>query len=342
MAILDGMAYLHIRNLIKKRPLDINIETINICPLRCVFCCNRIYKREYTIMDNKLFENIVRQYFEWGGGSLSISSMQSDFFSDPMLVERMKIIKKYKKKLWVYGTTPLISCKKYNDKELLYILRLFDLLQISVEGYDKETYKTMAGINGFEILLEQLKRIEKIIEDNGLKVKIDICFRTCNKEKVLRSELYKELSHKFNIYDVKDTFFSWFGSIKKEDLPKGAKLLLKYNSEKRENCSNANVSMTVMPDGKVLGCGCIDWLGKYVIGDCKKSTLEEIWKSSKAIKFRNAFKNGKLPSICEECGLYTSFDAAMKDKRLINYKPTDGLVYLVRQEKRQGKKIWKN
>ena len=267
--------------------------------------------------------------------------MQSDFFSNPILMYRMKIIKKYKKRLWVYGTTPLISCKRYSDKELLYILRLFNILQISVEGYDKETYQIMAGINGFDVFMEQLKRIERIKEENSLEVKIDICFRTNNKEKLLRSELYKELSRRFNIYDIKDTFFSWFGSIKKEDLPKGAKLLLKYNSGKKENCSNANVSMTVTPDGKVLGCGCIDWLGKYVIGDCRKNTLQEIWRSPKAIKFRNAFKDEKLPSICEECGLYTSFETGMKDKGLINYKPTDGLVYLVRQEKKRVKKYGK-
>ena len=45
--------------------------------------------------------------------------------------------------------------------------------------------------------------------------------------------------------------------------------------------------------------------------------------------------------ICEECGLYTSFETGMKDKGLINYKPTDGLVYLVRQEKKRVKKYGK-
>lgn len=331
LKILDEMAYLRILQIIKKRPLDINIETINMCPLKCVFCCNRVYNREPVVMDNMLFEDIIKQYCDMGGGALGLSSMQSDFFSDPLLMDRMRIIKKFKKKykekLWVYITTPLLSLKKYSDKELQYILCLFDCLQISVEGYDRESYQNMAGVNGFDIVKEQLERVRKITERNSLKIRIDIYFRTYDKAKLKASEIYREMKRVFNIYDVKDTFFSWFGTIKQEDLPRGAKVVFKYNEGKKINCANANVSLTVMADGKVVGCGCIDWLGKYIIGDCRKNSLEEIWRSPEAVKFRTAFEKGKLPSICHECGLYSPI-TNMKNKKFLNYTPTNGLFYL--------------
>lgn len=327
IGILDDMAYFHMMQIIKRRPLDINIETINFCPLKCVFCCNRIYQRERIVMDNELFENIIKQYCDMGGGALGLSSMQSDFFSDPLVMDRMKIIKKYKKRLWVYITTPLISIKKYDDKKLLYILRLFNCLQISVEGYDEESYQNMAGVDGFDLVKEQLRRVKELTEKNALSTRIDICFRTYNKAKLKASGIYKEMSRSFNIFDIKDTFFSWFGTIQQQDLPKGAKVEYKYNGNKTVNCSNANTSLTVMADGKVVGCGCIDWLEKYVIGDCRENTLEEIWRSPEAVKFRTAFKRGKLPSICCECGLYSPV-TNMKNKRLLNYKPLNGLFYL--------------
>ena len=44
--------------------------------------------------------------------------MQSDFLSDPVLNERMDIIRKYRKNLWVHSTTPLITATKYSDEEL--------------------------------------------------------------------------------------------------------------------------------------------------------------------------------------------------------------------------------
>lgn len=330
--VFEELAYLHMQRLIKKRPLDINIETVSTCPLKCSFCCNNLLKKEYTVMDNELFEKIIKEFCGIGGGGLAIGSMQSDFLSDPMLMDRLRIIRKYKKNLWLYSTTTLITCKKYSDKELFFLLSLFDCLQISVEGYDRESYSVMAGIDGFDIFKEQLERVKKIIDDNFLTIKIGIYFRTNNRQKLLKSRFYKEVSHEFHIVEVRDSFFSWGSLIKKENLPKGAKLLVSHNQGKRVNCAAPNATMSVQANGRAIGCGCVDWREKYVIGDCRKNTLEEIWRGGRAVKFRNAFKRRtKLPSICRECGLYSPMDECMKDRRLLTYKPMDGLYYLFRK-----------
>lgn len=113
---------------------------------------------------------------------------------------------------------------------------------------------------------------------------------------------------------------------------KGAKLILKYNDGKRINCVVPNATLSVQATGKVVGCGCIDWLEKYIIGDVRKNTLKEIWRGTKAIKFRNAFVRGKLPSICKECALYRPIDECMKDIGLLCYKPQDGLYYLAKRK----------
>lgn len=331
--ILEKIAHFHMMQIIKKRPLDMNIETINKCPLKCVFCCNRIYQRDQKVMDNQLFEHIVKQYYEWGGGALGICAMQSDIFSDPLLVKRMKILKKYKDKIWLYTTTSLISCKKYSDDELLYMLRLFDYLQISVEGYDRETYKTMGGIDGFDTFKEQLVRIKKMTDMYHLNLGIGLYFRTFNRKKLVHSRFYRKVSKVFRIDDIKDTFFSWFGSVKTGDLPEGAKVITKINIDKKSNCSGPSVTLAVMADGKVVGCGCIDWLGKYVIGDCRKNTLKEIWWSEDAVKFRNAFEIGSLPTICKECGLYAPLDNSYMNKKFLNYRPSHGLSYIVTNKK---------
>lgn len=330
--VLDEIAYRRMIHMIQRRPLDINVETVSRCPMRCVFCCNRIYERNYTVMDNELFEKIVKEYCElFRGGGIGIGAMQSDFLSDPLLLERIGILKKYKKRLWIYSTTPLISCSKYTDKELLKILEVFDYLQISAEGHDEESYRTMAGVNGFGIFEEQLQRVRRIVDMNALKVRIVICFRTYNRWQLKKSDFYQKISRQFEIEDIKDSFFSWFGSVREEDLPKGAHLLVSDNSNKTSNCVNPNFTLAVQADGKVVGCGCIDWLEKYIVGDCRKHTLKEIWGSRRSRKFRDAFQRGRLPSICRECGLYSSMDKSLKDARLLDYRPSDGLWYLVKR-----------
>lgn len=64
--MLEILAYFRIQQIIKRCPLDINIETINMCPLKCVFCCNRLYERKRTVMDNDVFEDILNQYIKMG------------------------------------------------------------------------------------------------------------------------------------------------------------------------------------------------------------------------------------------------------------------------------------
>ena len=326
---LDMIAYGKIMHLLRKRPLDINIETYAFCPMKCVFCCNRKYDRKHSLMSIRLFEKIVKEYCNlFGGGALGIGAMQSEFLSDPLLLERIKVLKRYKKKLYVYSTTPLITCAKYTDKELLDILKVFDYLEISVEGHNKETYFKMSGINGFSTLENQLNRVERLLSENRLNCYLKFAFRTYDKKELISSRFYKDivLQHRNNI-DIKDRFFTWFGSIKKEDLLPGANLIIKENTKERKNCAVPYATLAVQADGKVIGCGCIDWLEKYVIGDCRKQTLDNIWRSEKAWEFRNAFRKRNLPSICKECGLYVSSLDAFAQKKLRNYKPIEGVYY---------------
>lgn len=66
--MLKKIAYYRLLLMTKFRPLDINIETISYCPLKCRFCCNRLYNRKRTVMDNRMFEKIIKQYCDILGG----------------------------------------------------------------------------------------------------------------------------------------------------------------------------------------------------------------------------------------------------------------------------------
>lgn len=324
-------AYRHMMDYSMQRPLDINIETTTICPMKCKFCCNRLYDRGRNIMPMEMFASAVEKYVnEFNGGTIGLGSMQSDFFSDPLLLERFEVIKLYKDKLWVHSTTPLISAARLSDGELLEVISNMDFLEVSVEGFDKKTYEAMCGVNGFDMLIAQLKRIRKLIDDNSLKIDIAIAFRTYDRKGLIESKTYKDLVQMFRDGGIIDKFFSWFGSIKDEDLPKGAKLRVSNNIGKAEDCVVPHATLAIQTNGNVVGCGCIDWLEKYVIGNINEDSLIDIWTSKKAIRFRKAFScGGKLPDICKECGLYKGVSCFSR-KVLLNYESKDGLYYWVR------------
>lgn len=325
-------AFNHMVNYSSKRPLDINVETSTICPMSCKFCCNRIYKREINVMPIETFHTVVKEYVEMmGGGTIGIGSMQSDFLSDPLLLERMKIIKEYKKSLWVHSTTPLISAARFSDDELLSIITNMDFLEVSVEGHDSESYKEMCGVDGFKILIKQLYRLRDMIFQNHIKIDIALGFRTYDRNKLINSKTYRDLTAIFREGNILDEFFSWFGSIKESDLPKGAKLKTQHNTDKETDCVVPYATLAIQTNGNVVGCGCIDWLETNVIGNINESSLLDIWLSDKAKAFRNAFsnRNGELPQICKECGLYTPI-TCFERTALKNYDSKDGLYYWVR------------
>ena len=326
-------AFNHILQYSSQRPLDINIETSTICPMSCKFCCNRLYDRGRNIMPNEMFQSIIKQYVEivGGGGTIGIGSMQSDFLSDPLILERMKIIKQYRKSLWVHSTTPFLSAARFSDDELLDIISNMDYIVISVEGHDSESYKKMCGVDGFETLVKQLYRVKKLITDNNIKIDISLAFRTYDRNELINSESYKELISLFREENILDEFFSWFGSIKESDLPKGAKLKTQNNDDKKVDCVVPYATLAIQANGNVVGCGCIDWLESNVIGNINESSLLDIWLSDKARAFRNAFsnRNGELPQICKECGLYTPI-TCFKRAALRDYESKDGLYYYIK------------
>ena len=325
-------AFDHMIKYSAERPLDINIETSTICPLSCKFCCNRLYNRERNVMSIETFHSIVKEYVEiLGGGTIGIGSMQSDFLSDPLILERMGIIKKYKKSLWVHSTTPFLSAAKFSDDELLAIIANMDYLEISVEGHDAESYKEMCGVDGFGVLMQQLYRAKKLIVQNNIDIDIELAFRTYDKNKLINSASYKELISMFKEGNTLDEFFSWFGSIKENDLPKGAKLRIQNNEDKTIDCVVPNATLAIQTNGNVVGCGCIDWLESNIIGNINDNSLLDIWLSDKAKAFRTVFSNrdGDLPQICKECGLYTPITCFEKTL-LKNYDSKDGLYYWIK------------
>ena len=325
-------AFDHMLKYLSERPLDINVETSTICPMSCKFCCNRLYKREINVMSIDTFRSVVKEYVEtMGGGTIGIGSMQSDFLSDPLILERMEIIKEYKTSLWVHSTTPLIAAAKFSDDELLTIIANMDFLEVSVEGHDSESYKEMCGVDGFETLIKQLYRVKNLVVQNNIKIDIAVAFRTYDKNKLINSKSYKDLTSIFREGNTLDEFFSWFGSIKESDLPKGAKLKTQNNDDKTIDCVVPYATLAIQTNGNVVGCGCIDWLESNVIGNINESSLLDIWLSDKARAFRNAFsnRNGKLPQICKECGLYTPI-TCFKRAALRDYESKDGLYYWIK------------
>jgi len=325
--LLSKLALNHMNSIVNKRPIDINIETTNFCPLKCIFCPNRKIKRSKQTMSMELFEKICKDYYSLGGGVIGISSMQSDIFSDELLIKRLELLNKYKDKFYIYTTTNIISASKFSDDEIKEFLKTFDYLVISLGGVEKEEYKIMYGVDAFDVVKDQLYRFSRIINENNLNIEIELAIRTYQAAKIINSQEYKEFNSIFPIYDVKDRFFSWYGLINQDELPQGAKIQKFNNITKKKDCVVPFTSLSINANGQVIGCGCIDWEARHVIGDINKQTINEIWNDKPCNEFRMGFSLENIPDMCKECALYVSKDLCFSKPVLRKHKVTDGLYY---------------
>jgi radical SAM protein with 4Fe4S-binding SPASM domain len=321
----DPKILARMQELVAERPLDINIETSNFCAASCVFCPNSKAKRIKSNMDMTLFQKICDEYALMGGGALAISSMQSDLFSDKMLLDRLRYLQRFKGTFYIYATTFLVGASKLDDAELEFLLRVFDHLEISLGGPDKDNYRRMFGINAFDTVRAQLLRVKKLVEAKQLKVRLSLYFRTSNPKGILSSDLVRELGNTFSIANVLDSFFSWGGIIQQKDLPEGAKLLTADNSTRRSDCAVPSSSMSINVDGSVVGCGCVDWNSRHVVGNVSLHSLKEVWQSKQALEFRHAFSRNQVPGLCKDCSIYTPVEDAFSVPRLKDYNPIYGL-----------------
>lgn len=319
----------HMMDIVHARPVEINIETTTICPSRCVFCPNSKAPRSKAVMDMGLFTGICEDYYGIGGGPVGVSSMQSDIFSDSLLMERLKLLQKFKDRFILHAATMLTGAAKLSDSELTTFLETFDCLDISLGGLSKEDYILMYGINAFDVVLTQLFRIEEITKRYDMAIELALNFRTNAPEKIFGSELLSRLRKTYIIREIRTDYFSWGGMITQSDLPAGATLQIADNSLARKDCVVPWATLCVNVDGSVIGCGCVDWEARHIIGDMNRQTINEIWSGQQAIEFRTSFSRQRIPALCRDCPLYSDIEHAFGRIGLINYKPQDGCYHEV-------------
>jgi MoaA/NifB/PqqE/SkfB family radical SAM enzyme len=151
----------HMQSIFARRPITIAVQAIDACNSACVFCARRKIKPTRTTMSLELFEKVCKDYSSIGGGHLDFSPLIVDALVDPLFISRIKIITKYR------NVTPNIFTNgiafiNYSDDELVKLLDAVHHIDISIGGFDRASYKTMYGVDKFEVVWNQLMRLNSL------------------------------------------------------------------------------------------------------------------------------------------------------------------------------------
>ncbi len=316
----------HMHSIIAVRPIMLNLETYSVCNAKCVFCARRKLSQSKALMPLDLFKRICSEYKSMGGGYLGFSPLLADPLLDPLLLERISIIRGNFSTISAHLFTNGIALKKFSDDQLIEILTGLKYINISLGGLTRDSYKIMMGVDQFEVVWESLVRLSRINQKLGRACRLALHIRTHRIQEAIKSPVLVKLRELgYECSDIMNTFSNWDGLINQEDLPKGAILVKRNNARCKVPCLIPMSYMTIMPDGRVLACGCIDAKESTRIGHLDNSTLMEIWQGPELKALRNSFINGNLYPVCKPCGYYRNYEVMFSRSGFKNFDPSRNL-----------------
>lgn len=321
---LDGAKTLrHMNEIIVERPIKIAVETYSLCNSLCVFCGRRKLRASRKLMSLELFERICSEYASMGGGFLGFSPLLADPLLDPLLLDRIRLLRKCFSNIYPHIFTNAIALTKLSDDQLIEVLTACDHIDISIGGLNRVDYRTMFGVDRFDQVSDSLNRLAKINENLACPCKLALHIRTHRRREVVNSPvLRKFMDLGYKCSDIVDNFSDWGGLVTEKDLPEGARLKRTDNSKRNVPCIVPMIGMMIMPDGLVLGCGCMDAKEETSMGYLHESSLRSIWKGNAYSNLRSSFAKGKLYPVCMTCTFYSNSEYLLSHPGLKNFDPS--------------------
>ena len=294
----------YLREVTRRAPLVIQIETINVCNAACVFCAYPGMRRKKGVMSLSLFEKIVNDYVDMGGGAVSLTPIVGDALLDPHLIDRIRILKSHPAIKQISLTTNGIALYKYSDEDVRYLLESLSCIQVSIGGLDAETYKTMYGVDEFTHVEQAMERLIKLKGSVSHSAHLTFAFRTHDWNFI--SRLKKQVTH----YQQQGIFIShmWayanYGGRIKGDKISGL-MILDSPIKKHKTCIYPCIHSAISWDGTVTACSCTDLeCTQLKIGHVGEQTLSAIVSGEKRAEILDSFRMGSPAGICRKCSAY--------------------------------------
>ena len=291
------------RELTRESPLFLEIETINACNASCIFCSYPDMKRKKGVMSLQMFQKVVEDYVQMGGGPVSLTPLEGEPLLDPILLERLEILKKYPEMQQVVVTTNGIALDKYSDQEIRCLLEDLYLIKLSIGGLDDATYKSMFNVDCFSQVMNGVDRLLKIRKEVSDPAHISFAFRTNDPsfEVRFRQQLDEYREQGIHISHIHE-YTNNCGSLKNDQEKR--LVVARSPRKKRLTCVYPCMSMVVSWDGIVTAC-CEDSEDADLrIGNIEKETLADIWSGKQRSEFLALFTKRKLLPVCRKCSGY--------------------------------------
>ena len=277
---------------------EITIEVTNKCGAKCVMCPREKMIQPLEVMNQELYEKIVKDAFNEGVEIIDLCGY-GDVFLDRGLMEKLKFTKKIKPNCKTYiSTTGNAMISRYHEDILKYV----DILKFSIYGTTPEVYKLAMGGLSFE---KSMRNIDEFLSLDRLKKVYTIG------NFIEMPETKHETKEWIEIWEKKlSEVYVW----KPHNYTDGRKYR-DIKGQKQTSCGRPlDGPLNIAVSGKAHVC-CFDYNKLMEVGDAKNMTINEIMKSKKLQEIQEKHRKNDFSNlICKDC------DQTVLDETVLIYK----------------------
>ena len=288
-------------------PISIAIEPTTSCNLRCPECPSglRQFTRPIGMLEPAFFKKTIDEVYQ------ELIYLTFYFQGEPYLNPTFLDMVRYASDKGIYTSTSTNAHYLNKEQAKKTVESKLDRLIISIDGATQETYEQYRIGGTLQKVIEGTKNIieaKQELKSNTPHIVFQFLVVKPNEHQL---EDVKKLASDLGVDEVV------FKTAQVYDFEKGNPLIpdnIKYSRYKKNadgtfsiknkllnQCWRMWSSCVVTWDGVVVPC-CFDKDAKHQLGDLKKQSFKELWKSNKYQGFRQSIlKSRQEIDICKNC-----------------------------------------
>ena len=279
-------------------PRFFEIETVHACNARCAMCTKDEWTRTSAPMTDALFEKIAAEVCNHAQEIKRVSLYRDgEPLLDPKLPDRIARLKQGGIRTVAIST----NASLLNEQRAKALLTAgLDMIILSVDSLEKETYEGIRGGLDFETVLENSKRFYALRDQYRPETSIwmRMVRQESNWDQWPGYEAYWKPYAREHDRVFFHHIFNWGGQLK--SFTQMAETL-----ETQLPCVALWSLMAIFSDGSASLCN-VDFNGKHLLGDTNEQSIEELWKSELQQRRRELHLSGNKGEIdiCTNCNAW--------------------------------------
>ena len=282
------------KEIIEKPPFPHNmlVELTNICNHECIFCAHKKMHRKTGYCKKDTMTRIIKEAYELGTREIGFY-----LTGEPFLCKDLNYYIKLSRDCgfdYIYITTNGVLANVENVKSA--IEAGLSSIKFSINAATRETYKIIHGKDDFDKVVNNIKQIYKMRNNQYKEFPIFASFVvvTANQNEVKKFK--EDLGKYFDDMIIVDAY-NQGGNM--PELNDG--LLVSENESIKIPCEMLFNRLHITYEGYLNAC-CVDFDNMMAVENLNEVSLEEAWYSDRMVNLRRQHLNGKIDrNMCYRC-----------------------------------------